>query len=364
MDSHVETGADDTIARMPTRHHDAAEDARTAALFAWIDARLDARALRRLDATPLPAAASFRRFTRIATQSGTLMAVDAPPERENNDQFVRLSAHFRAHDIPVPEIVEADLGQGFFLVTDFGDRHFADVYGTVEEEPALEAALEALVRLQQLPPGGVVPPYTAARMRDEFELFPVWLLDGLLASPPDRALRAQLDDVREQLVAAMTAQPSVCVHRDYHSENLMWRPPGALGIVDFQDALYGPLCYDLASLLRDCYHRFSEAVIARWRARYVELARAAGIAVPDDAAQFAAWLDATALQRQIKAVGIFARLRLRDDRSRHLADIAPVLDHIADTAQRYSTFAAFGAWVRDTVVPAARAQLDTPDART
>lgn len=356
MESIVEATADDNIRVMPTRHRLAA-DTRTAALYAWIDASLATRGERRLREQPLPAAASFRRFTRIESTAGTCMAIDAPPERENNAQFVRLSAHFRARGIPVPEVLAADLAQGFMLVTDFGDRHLMDVYGTPDEGPALEAALQALVRIQVSPPTDIVPPYTTERLADEFELFPTWFVEGLLGIGPDASTRALFDGTRERLVAAMAAQPTVCVHRDFHSQNLMWRADATIGIVDFQDALWGPLCYDLASLLRDCYHRFSEADIAHWRARYLALARDAGVPVTVDPARFASSLDLTALQRQIKAVGIFARLELRDGRDRHLRDIPPVLAHIADTAARYEPLAPFSRWVREVAEPIAAARL-------
>lgn len=319
---------------MQTTRHSAPDPVRHEALLDWAAGELSSSAEHIERTSAMPAAASFRRFTRLTTNVGSRVLMDAPPERENNAQFERLAKIFAAAGVPVPAVLAHDVGRGFLLVTDLGSAHLENAYGTAAEADAIEAALEVLVRLQTLPPTDVIPPYAKERLRDEFELFPTWVVEGLLQHNLTAAQRALLDDARELLIGEITTQPTCCVHRDYHCKNLLWQD-GAIGVVDFQDALWGPRLYDLASLLRDCYHRFSNSDVARWRARYRVLATAASLPDLGTDAAFARALDWTAVQRQIKAVGIFARLRLRDGRDTHLADIAPVLDQLIDLTSMY-----------------------------
>lgn len=294
----------------------------------------------------------FRRPIKSTGQPRSVIAMDAPPDRENNAQFVALAQRFRAAGIGVPEILDSDLARGFLLVEDLGDTPFEACYATADRDAALESALVTLVRLQQLPDDASVPPYTTERFMDELELFHTWLLEGWLALDLSAAERAQLDEVTDQLIAIVDAQPRVCIHRDYHSRNLIWRADRTTGVVDFQDALWGPASYDLASLLRDCYVRFDESEIDHWRARYLELARAGGV-LDVDPEVFREWFDLTALQRQLKALGIFARLQLRDGRGSHLQDIPPVLDHAISVASRYPGLTGFADWLSSRVLPRA-----------
>ena len=306
---------------------------------------------------PLEGAASFRVFYRRAiTASGqpdSVIAMDAPPDRENNAQFVTLSQRFRGAGIAVPEVLDSDLDRGFLLVEDLGEVLFEASYTTADRDAALESALATLVRFQQLPDDPSVPPYTSARFIDELGLFRTWLLEGWLQLDLSAAEQSQLDDVTDQLIATVEAQPRVCIHRDYHSRNLIWRSDRTTGVVDFQDALWGPVSYDLASLLRDCYVRFDEADIDYWRTRYLELASTGGV-LDVDPDVFREWLDLTALQRQLKALGIFARLQLRDGRATHLQDIPPVLDHAMSIASRYPGLSGFANWLGSRVWPSAQ----------
>ena len=291
----------------------------------------------------LPVEASTRRFYRVRTREGSHVAMDAPPATENNTQFRRLSGLFRDHGVPVPEVVAFD-ERGFLLVADFGDRLFSAVYAEGGAEGALELAVQTLVRIQAIP-AEAVPPYTAQRFRDELEIFTEWLVGALLdGSPP-----AFLPDVWRALVDATQAQPTVTVHRDYHSRNLLLRDDGGLGVVDFQDALAGPVTYDLVSLLRDCYHVFPEQEVARWRARYR--------AVTDcgmDEADFVRAFDLTGIQRHLKAAGIFARLKLRDGRDSHLADIVPTLTRVVAVGRGYPETRCLAEWIGGEVLPRAR----------
>lgn len=270
--------------------------------------------------------------------------MDAPPATENNPQFRVLSQVFRAHGVPVPEVLAFD-ERGFLAVTDFGDRLFARVYEEGGEDSALELALQALVRIQDIS-SQAIPPYTAARFRDELGIFPEWLVERFLHLPRPAFLGAAW----RALVEATQTQPMVTVHRDYHSRNLLLRPDGQLGIVDFQDALEGPVTYDLVSLLRDCYHAFPESVVARWRQRYRELTDPG---MDEDA--FVRAFDLTGVQRHLKAAGIFARLHLRDGRDTHLTDIAPTLSRVVAVGGHYPELRRLAAWIGGEVLPAVEA---------
>jgi hypothetical protein len=258
----------------------------------------------------------------------------------------------------VPDVIASDLENGFLLVSDLGELLYSTVYETAERDLAIDAALAASITIAQVgEAGGAVPPYTIQRFRDELELFKVWLVDGFIGRSLTKAEGGMLDDVWRNLIDCIERQNKVCVHRDFHSRNLLWAPDHVTRVVDFQDALHGPVLYDLASLLRDCYVRFDETEIARWRERYRVLAARSGLVVEPDPAAFARQLDLTAMQRHLKAVGIFARLELRDRRPSHLVDIAPVLDHMIDVAGSYPEFASFGDWLARSIRPATRAAL-------
>jgi len=298
----------------------------------------------------LPVEASHRSFYRVRVSdnegpSGTFILMTSPPALEQNDQFLRLAALFGRHRIGVPTVHAHSDAEGWFLLEDLGTRHLADVYGTGEEAAALAGALDTLLGLQRIQ-DPAVPPYTAARFGDELRIFSDWFVEGLLAERLDAAVT---DDLFGLLVENTQVQPQCCVHRDFHCRNLLWRPDGRIGVVDFQDALVGPASYDLASLLRDCYHTFTEAEIARWRDAYLERSP-----LPLDPAAFPRQLDLTAVQRQLKAVGIFARLELRDGKSTHLHWILPVLDRLIALTAQYGELAPLTAMLRHLRPLAAR----------
>jgi aminoglycoside/choline kinase family phosphotransferase len=307
---------------------------------------------------PVLGDASFRRFYRIRAGATSYIAMDAPPQTENNQQFVRLSAFFRTAGLHVPEVIAQDLDEGFLLVSDLGDLLYFNVYQTPQRDVALEAALQALLTIQRIPdPQSIIPPFTRQRLHDELTLFRTWLVEGLLGQLLTAAEGGMLQQTWTGLIENADAQPKVTVHRDYHSRNLLWGADQVTRIVDFQDALSGPLSYDLASLLRDCYVRFDATEVARWRERYRTLAAAAGLPVDADPSRFAQVMDLTAVQRQLKALGIFARLELRDSRSSHLVDIAPVLEQLIDVTQMYAEFGSFSNWLAERIRPQAHAVL-------
>ena len=242
-----------------------------------------------------------------------------------------------------------DPERGFVLMEDLGPTDFAAAYETHDVDTLLDAAVDSLVRLQTLS-ANEIPPYTVARFADELDIFVDWLIGRFLGL----AVPAEFAATKETLIEATQTVPARVVHRDYHCRNLIWREDGTVGIVDFQDALVGPACYDIASLLRDCYIEFPEADVRRWRHRFFGLAD-----LDCDQAVFDRAFDLTAMQRQLKAVGIFARLYLSHGRSSHLGDIVPVLERIARLAAEYPETATLADWLAAEVAPAATARLAT-----
>lgn len=310
---------------------------------------------------PIPGDASFRRFHRfsahVAGQQRALIAVDAPPATENNAQYLRLGNLWHRSGLRVPEIIRADVEHGFFVVEDLGERRFADAIAAPDAnvDSLYRAALEPLLRIQQLPDDGSCPPYEATRLHTEVSLFADWLMTRALERPPTAAESALLASAADVLVENLMAQPRVTVHRDYHSRNLVLDAGGHIGIVDYQDALRGPYAYDVVSLLRDCYVRLPDARVASLRDCY----RQAATYLPHHI-DLVTDFDHAGMQRHLKAIGIFARQWVRDGRPHYLADIPRVLDYLIDVGRQYpaplSSLAELAAGIRAAVVASPRLQ--------
>ena len=351
-------------------------------------------------------------FSAKATPDSSFVVMESPPSLERNADFVRMQRLFSAAGLPVPGIVAMDLDAGFFVLTDLGNRSLEDAYRGPHRNLALELAVAHLVRLQGVAPEGVAA-YQESRFREELHLFAQWFLGGLLQQVPAAAMAPAF----EALVANALAQPQCLIHRDYHCRNLLLDAQGRFGIVDFQDALVGPFTYDLACLLWDCYHYFDAAERRRWLRRYQEQARfpngddgsgseaspalppptAKGGGCPSEGASSSAsktrtslsamrsggqgarrlrsgcgWdeaavaraLDLTALQRQFKALGIFARLWLRDGKPTHLRYIPPVLDAMREIAVLHPQVQGLHPWLERLATDAAKAIQTVPAAGT
>ncbi len=314
----------------------------------WVESQLSA-AVAAIE--PLPVEASNRRFYRVRLAAAepdgqTLVVMDSPPELERNEAFVGVQKLLAGHGLPVAPIIAMDRARGFFLLGDLGSRHLENIYGSPGQDSALALAIDNLVALQAIDAPGI-PPYTASRFRDELGIFVEWFLGTLLGTHPPRAAT----DAFEPLVDSALGQPQCLIHRDYHCRNLLVTPAGGLGIVDFQDALIGPATYDLACLLWDCYYEFDDAERHRWRRYYQSMSRFAF-----EEGALARALDWTGLQRQLKAIGIFARLMLRDGKAAHARYIVPVLNCAARSASAYPETAQLGGWL-SRLVPSAAAAL-------
>ncbi len=328
-------------------------DTRLAELRAWL-AALDPEHGLALD-TIRPASddASFRRYFRIdASRAGapSLVAMDAPPPMEDCRPFVHAARVFAAAGVSVPAVRAADLERGFLLLDDFGSTTYLSRLGTdgANADALYRDAIDALLALQAASRPGVFPDYDRALLGRELELFPDWYLTRHRGIAPDAAMRACLAGAFERLLANNLGQGRVYVHRDYHSRNLMVLDGDANpGILDFQDAVHGPVTYDLVSLLRDAYVAWPEERQLDWAARYWEGARRRALAVPaafDDFYRDFEWMG---LQRHLKVLGIFARLNYRDGKDRYLADMPLVLDYVLRTARRYGEFDALTRLIED-----------------
>ena len=289
---------------------------------------------------PASADASFRRYFRVdTTDGGTLIAMDAPPPQEDVRPFIEVAELFGAAGVTVPTILARDVDSGFLLLSDLGSTTYLKQLSPDTAHKLYIDAIDALVLLQVQSQPGKLPEYDRALLHRELMLFPEWYLGKHLNATLDDKQTADLNKVFEILLANNLAQPQVYVHRDYHSRNLMVLDKGNPGILDFQDAVYGPITYDLVSLLRDAYVQWDEEMVLDWAIRYWERARRAGLPVSHDIDDFYRDFEFMGLQRHLKVLGIFARLYHRDGKDGYLNDIPLVMEYTRKAAYRYKEFA-------------------------
>ena len=316
----------------------------------WLESELDFSEYR---LKPASADASFRRYFRVAHQGESFIVMDAPPDNENSRPFIDISRMLFDVGLNVPAVIDYDLEQGFLLLSDLGSRSYLDELNGDSVERLYGDALSALATIQTCIPGDAgLPAYDRALLLKELELFREWLLGRHLGITPDAAQAAAINAAFSLLVDNALQQPQLCVHRDYHSRNLMVRQRNNPGILDFQDAVIGPVTYDLVSLLRDCYIDWPRAQVEDWALGYQQLALQSGILREEhgDPVHFLRWFDLMGMQRHLKAAGIFARLNHRDGKSGYLGDIPRTLAYVVDVASRYDELAEFGVFVETQVM--------------
>jgi aminoglycoside/choline kinase family phosphotransferase len=317
-------------------------DSRLLELHRWLSSQLSTlRGGARFSLAPASEDASFRRYFRVSFANGgeSLIAMDAPPEKENCRPFLHVGALFAGAGAHVPKVHASNLEQGFLLLEDLGPTTYLDRLKETEDRSAAAdglymAAIDTVVAIQLSGNASDLRPYDDGILRRELNLFPDWYVARHLRlelSPADSEILAR---AFELVLANNLAQPRVHVHRDYHSRNLMVCNP-LPGVLDFQDALYGPITYDLASLLRDAYVRWEEERVIDWCVRYWEKARKAGLPVAPDFPAFYRDFEWMGVQRHLKVAGIFARLFHRDGKERYLADLPLVVDYLQAACSRY-----------------------------
>ena len=298
----------------------------------WLNLVLKGEAL---TLTTVSADASFRRYFRVHLAGKTLIAMDAPPAQENCAPFVKVADILIKAGLNAPQIIAQDLEQGFLLLTDLGDITYLSVLDETTAPNLYRDANQALIKLQLASQPNTLPNYDAALLNREMQLFPDWYIAEHLQITLDDKQQAVLQTTFDVLTANILAQGQVYVHRDYHSRNLMVKTHNNPGILDFQDAVYGAITYDLVSLLKDAYIAWQEEQVIDWLVRYWQDARKADLPVPTDFSEFYRDFEWMGAQRHIKVLGIFARLYHRDGKNGYLKDMPLVMDYLRRVCGRY-----------------------------
>lgn len=295
--------------------------------------------------------AGFRRYFRLASEP-SLLAVYAPPATEDSAQFIALARHLRKHGVLAPAIASADVERGYLLIEDFGPDLLLSALQDNTVDALYAAALESLMHLQSVPTDSLqLPIYDRTRLQAEMGLFPEWFVERLLQHSLSIVEQQMLEAWFAELTHSALSQPQVFVHRDFHSRNLVLRNGGPPGVIDFQDAVVGPITYDLVSLLRDCYVSWPTHRVRGWATDYATSAIDTGLMDPVSEQTFLRWFDFMGLQRHIKVLGIFARLSLRDQKHNYLHDLSLVLAYTLSVARQYPEAKDFVEWFEATLLP-------------
>lgn len=314
------------------------------------------------DPSPVSGDASFRRYFRVwSTGKGDsrvlantpFIVMDSPTEQEDCRPFIRVGRDWRLAGLTVPDIFEADPVRGFLLLEDFGNQLMLDRLNPHTADELYCSALDELIRIQQLPPptGSPLPAYDTALLNREMRLFRDWLLEEFLELELSTGEKAMLDTTFALLRESALTQPLVTVHRDYHSRNLLVREQSnRLGVIDFQDAVRGPVTYDVVSLLKDCYIQWPEEKVCEWLEQFRKQSLEAGLHRADSAT-FRQWFELMGMQRHLKASGIFARLAIRDGKSRYLPDIPRTVGYLIAASERQPALRHFHEWLTSVAVP-------------
>jgi aminoglycoside/choline kinase family phosphotransferase len=321
-------------------HDERRDDPRLSELRTWLREGLR---FGEFELAPASADASFRRYFRVTRPGGSLIVMDAPPDREDVGPYLRVAEMLGEIGVHAPRVLERNTEAGFLLLTDLGSLTYLRALEKGGRADALYGdAIDALVEIQVRGTRHAkqLPPYNAKLLRFEMGLFPDWLLTRHLGLALDADEAAKLAQVMDLLTESALAQPRVFVHRDYHSRNLMVCPGGNPGILDFQDAVHGPLTYDLVSLLRDCYIAWPAEQVRDWVAAYCRRAEAQGLELAGEDSQFGRWFDLMCVQRHLKTSGIFCRLWYRDGKPGYLDDIPRTLGYVREAAGRHAELAA------------------------
>lgn len=319
---------------------------------------------------PVSGDASFRRYFRARVGDDSYIAVDAPPEHEDNQTFVHLSNLLLASGISAPKVYSVDYDQGFMLLVDLGDDlylpallHYQRNDDIASSEALYSEAIDALVLIQSGLNKGGLPAFTVEKLQAEMQLFTTWFCGSFLSFKIDEAGTGLCNSTFLWLAQQLSDQQQVAVHRDYHSRNLMLLDTSKFGadcgpgVIDFQDAVSGSYTYDLVSLLRDCYISWPRQQVEDWASLYLVKAQAAGMLAGYPETQLIRDMNIAGLQRNLKVIGIFARLSIRDNKSEYLADIPLVIRYFLDVSAEFEEMAEFRAWFITEVLPLAKAKL-------
>lgn len=282
---------------------------------------------------PASSDASFRRYFRWQAEGSSLILMDAPPPQENCRPFVEVAGLLASAGVHVPQILAADLDRGFLLLSDLGRQTYLDVIDEHNADALFADAIGALLAFQKLAPLPALPAYDEALLRRELQLFPEWYVQRHLGVTLDAAQAQQWQRISRLLIDSALAQPKVLVHRDYMPRNLMLSEPNP-GVLDFQDAVIGPVTYDITSLFKDAFLSWPQARVEGWLRDYWQAVRAAGVPVQESFEAFQQASDLMGVQRHLKVIGIFARICHRDGKPRYLEDVPRFFAYIREVAAR------------------------------
>jgi aminoglycoside/choline kinase family phosphotransferase len=336
-------------------------DVRAAQLHTWLTEQLAGQGVSAPDArfSAVSGDASFRRYFRLSWQAGdaasSVIGVDAPPDKENSAPFLRVGEGLLSQGVRVPAVRARDLSSGFLMLDDFGDSLLRPQLSATSVDQLYGQAMQDLLGIQACRFDPPLPPYDEPLLMREMALFRDWFLGTHLGIQPSAEDLALLQAAFDTLAALALEQPRATVHRDYHSRNIMVLADGTLGHIDFQDAVHGPVTYDLVSLLRDCYVDWPAAQVRQWALGFAARLREQGVLAVDDA-RFLCWFDAMGAQRHLKAIGIFARLFHRDGKAGYLPDIPRTFGYLLQESAALPALHDFNGWLRERVVPVLEAK--------
>lgn len=328
-----------------------AHDARLALIHEWLTRDLG---LRPVGIEPASSDASFRRYFRAGVADRTFIVMDAPPDKEDVRPYLKVTQLLEKTGVHVPHVHESDVARGLLLLEDLGGTHYLSRLNAGDDPDRLYGdALAALADIQVRGQAGAgeLAPYDREPLARELALMPEWFCKSHLQLSLSPAQLQTIAHTFEFLVRAALAQPTVFVHRDYHSRNLMVLTSRNPGVLDFQDALRGPVGYDLVSLLKDCYISWPRARVEGWVSQYRERLQSLGGPAGSDAQEFLRWFDLIGVQRHIKVLGIFARLWYRDGKPGYLRDLPLTLEYVRDTCRRYPELADLSRLIEEHIVP-------------
>lgn len=307
-------------------------DDRTQQLRLWLNQKLQTQ---EYELTVASADASFRRYFRVNHNNKNMIVMDAPPEKEDCKPFVSIAKQLFSAGINAPEILAEDHEQGFLLISDLGDTQYLSVLNDENADSLYKDAIDSLIKVQSIP-ATELPAYDRQLLQTEMNLFPEWFINKHLNITLNHEQQHLMDSVFECLIESALQQPNVFVHRDYHSRNLMRTSKNNPGILDFQDAVYGAITYDLASLLKDCYICWPREKIETWVEYYfIQAQKNKLISSRCELIDFIQWFDLMGVQRHIKVLGIFLRLNIRDNKSGYMKDLPLTFQYIVDCCERY-----------------------------
>ncbi len=301
---------------------------------------------------PVSGDASFRRYFRLEKNTQSFIAVDAPPENEDCSSFQRIAKILLTANINVPIIYHIDLDRGYMLISDLGDTLYLDVLTPQTSDKLYQQAIDALITMQKIPPESrkQLPQYDRKQLNQELQLFVDWFVHQHLKIELSKRELELINVVFRELENSAINQPQVFCHSDYHSRNLMISDNQRPGIIDFQDAVNGPVSFDLVSLLKDCYICWPRNKVEQWCHYYFTEATISGI-INTNFDQFIRWFDLMGLHRHIRVLGIFSRLCYRDEKPQYLDDLKLTLDYVMDACNRYPQFSEFAEFLRTRIKP-------------